>query len=209
MRRALANLNKDELLIDSRYVMQITGDDRQGKQELDNFIDPVSRYPVIATTSKRTSTPRTGWDGKTWGSNQKISLNEAISVNTLNGAYNSHEEDIMHRYIARAMREATAGSSPECAQRDPAPPPDNLQVIRRIAWQYCGIIRTAEGLTNACTQLEALPPHPMRDVALLIARAALARQESRGAHFRSDYPLKDPAFEKHSMIVGDAPAGFR
>ncbi len=37
---------------------------------------------------------RTGWDGKTWGSNQKISLDEAIRVNTLNGAYNSHEEDV-------------------------------------------------------------------------------------------------------------------
>lgn len=37
---------------------------------------------------------RTGWDGKTWGANQKISLDEAIRVNTLNGAYNSHEEGI-------------------------------------------------------------------------------------------------------------------
>lgn len=37
---------------------------------------------------------RTGWDGKTWGGNQKVSLDEAIRVNTLNGAYNSHEEDI-------------------------------------------------------------------------------------------------------------------
>src|SRR5580692_5318528 len=37
---------------------------------------------------------RTGWDGKTWGANQKISLDEAIQVNTLNGAYNSHEENI-------------------------------------------------------------------------------------------------------------------
>lgn len=36
---------------------------------------------------------RTGWDGKTWGANQKISIEEAIRVNTLNGAYNSHEED--------------------------------------------------------------------------------------------------------------------
>jgi len=36
---------------------------------------------------------RTGWDGKTWGANQKISLDEAIRVNTLNGAYNSHEEN--------------------------------------------------------------------------------------------------------------------
>jgi predicted amidohydrolase YtcJ len=37
---------------------------------------------------------RTGWDGKTWGANQKITLDEAIRVNTLNGAYNSHEENI-------------------------------------------------------------------------------------------------------------------
>jgi type I restriction enzyme R subunit len=56
MRRALANLNKKEVIQDSRYVMQITGDDQQGKAELDNFIDPESRYPVIATTSKLLST---------------------------------------------------------------------------------------------------------------------------------------------------------
>jgi predicted amidohydrolase YtcJ len=37
---------------------------------------------------------RTGWDGKTWGANQRISLDDAIRVNTLNGAYNSHEENI-------------------------------------------------------------------------------------------------------------------
>ena len=35
---------------------------------------------------------RTGWDGKTWGANQRISIDEALRVNTLNGAYNSHEE---------------------------------------------------------------------------------------------------------------------
>ncbi len=36
---------------------------------------------------------RTGWDGKTWGANQKIILDEALRVNTLNGAYNSYEEN--------------------------------------------------------------------------------------------------------------------
>jgi len=35
---------------------------------------------------------RTGWDGKTWGANQRITREEALRVNTLNGAYNSHEE---------------------------------------------------------------------------------------------------------------------
>jgi predicted amidohydrolase YtcJ len=37
---------------------------------------------------------RTGWDGKTWGANQRISVDEALKVNTINGAYNSHEEAI-------------------------------------------------------------------------------------------------------------------
>ena len=37
---------------------------------------------------------RTGWDGKTWGANQRISVAEALRVNTLNGAYNAHEESI-------------------------------------------------------------------------------------------------------------------
>jgi predicted amidohydrolase YtcJ len=37
---------------------------------------------------------RTGWDGKTWGANQRISVAEALRVNTINGAYNSHEEAI-------------------------------------------------------------------------------------------------------------------
>jgi predicted amidohydrolase YtcJ len=37
---------------------------------------------------------RTGWDGKTWGANQRITLEEALQVNTLNGAFNSHEEAV-------------------------------------------------------------------------------------------------------------------
>ncbi len=37
---------------------------------------------------------RTGWNGETWGANQKITVDEALTVNTLNGAYASHEEAI-------------------------------------------------------------------------------------------------------------------
>jgi predicted amidohydrolase YtcJ len=37
---------------------------------------------------------RKGWNGETWGANQRISVDEAILVNTINGAYNSHEESI-------------------------------------------------------------------------------------------------------------------
>ncbi len=37
---------------------------------------------------------RKGWNGETWGANQRVSVAEAIQINTLNGAYNSHEESI-------------------------------------------------------------------------------------------------------------------
>jgi hypothetical protein len=37
---------------------------------------------------------RTGWDGKTWGANQRITVDEALRVNTINAAYNSREEAI-------------------------------------------------------------------------------------------------------------------
>ena len=35
---------------------------------------------------------RTGWNGETWGANQRVTAEEALRINTLNGAYNSHEE---------------------------------------------------------------------------------------------------------------------
>jgi type I restriction enzyme R subunit len=56
MRQALVNENADLCAENSRYVMRITGDNEEGKAELDNFIFPESKYPVIATTSKLMST---------------------------------------------------------------------------------------------------------------------------------------------------------
>ncbi|MGL6078059.1 EcoAI/FtnUII family type I restriction enzme subunit R [Methyloversatilis discipulorum] len=56
MRQALVNLNPARVKENRKYVMRITGDEQEGKAELDNFIDPESRYPVIATTSKLMTT---------------------------------------------------------------------------------------------------------------------------------------------------------
>jgi L-aspartate oxidase len=86
--------------------------------------------------------------------------------------------------------------------------------IQRIAWEKCGIVRSAEGLQKGLTQLEALAPElpedsNARQVALLIARCALARKESRGAHFRSDYPEAHDDFARHSVVVKGADVTFR
>lgn len=62
MRQALVNLNPQRVKENRKYIMRITGDDQEGKAELDNFIDPEQTYPVIATTSKLMTT---GVDAKT------------------------------------------------------------------------------------------------------------------------------------------------
>ncbi len=56
MRSALARQNADLVAENYKYVMQITGDNDEGKRELDNFINPEERYPVIATTSELMTT---------------------------------------------------------------------------------------------------------------------------------------------------------
>ncbi|GJL74540.1 EcoAI/FtnUII family type I restriction enzme subunit R [Nitrosomonas sp.] len=56
MRQALVNLNPERIKENRKYVMRITGDEAEGKAELDNFINPEERYPVIATTSKLMTT---------------------------------------------------------------------------------------------------------------------------------------------------------
>jgi len=56
MRQALVNLNPERVKENRKFVMRITGDDKDGKAELDNFINPEERYPVVATTSKLMTT---------------------------------------------------------------------------------------------------------------------------------------------------------
>jgi type I restriction enzyme R subunit len=77
MRQALANANADLCATQPKYVVQITGDNTEGKLELDNFIDPEKPYPVIATTSKLMST---GVDAQTC---KLIVLDQGIKSMTL------------------------------------------------------------------------------------------------------------------------------
>jgi type I restriction enzyme R subunit len=56
MRQALVNANADLVAENPRYVMRITGSDKEGQEQLGNFIDPESKYPVLVTTSRLLST---------------------------------------------------------------------------------------------------------------------------------------------------------
>jgi L-aspartate oxidase len=81
--------------------------------------------------------------------------------------------------------------------------------IRRLMWQEGGLVRTGLGLRTALARLDAIacghtggsgPTRNLVTVARLVATAALARPESRGAHYRADYPLTDPAWRRRILL---------
>ncbi len=91
----------------------------------------------------------------------------------------------------RAMRESAAALRTAPARVMPEGGDEALaEQTRRVAWEKCGIVRDGTGLREACEWLArgVGAATNMREVALLIARCALAREESRGAHFRTDFP---------------------
>jgi L-aspartate oxidase len=88
----------------------------------------------------------------------------------------------------------------------PAPPETGSAA--EIAWQYCGIVRSAAGLQKAI-ELLAGDESNVATVAGLIARCALAREESRGAHFRTDFPEKRAEFAGHSIMIRGSDVTFR
>jgi len=139
-------------------------------------------------------------------------------------ASNSLLEGVVFGARAGAAMRRWAGAPLLTGGCAPAPrfPSVEESEIRNLTWRKCGIARCADGLKQAIRDLEAVPLREdaprgvssfelrsIHTVALLIARCALARQESRGAHFRTDFPAKRPEFARHSVITIGHDAGFR
>ena len=98
-----------------------------------------------------------------------------------------------------------------------------LHKVRAIVWKDAGIIRNGRDLKEGLDALAALEPassqEPSRgalelrniwQLAQLIVRSALAREESRGGHYRSDFPFRDDEkFRKHSLVSRGENVAFR
>jgi L-aspartate oxidase len=112
--------------------------------------------------------------------------------------------------------EATAAASSSAdAER-------SIAAIRELMWNNVGVVRTGTGLKQALKDLEQLgselpaagsrrqiEARNVHTVAQLITRSAIAREESRGAHYRTDFPAHDDQrFKKHSVAHGEAPISF-
>lgn len=114
-------------------------------------------------------------------------------------------------------------AAPKPGNSHPAPPAKDgatpktigpLNIIRELMWRQVGIMRSGKELAGAIGKLEQMDlpkcDNPGRaedelrnlhNLALLIARAGLAREESRGSHYRSDFPFRDDEkFQKHSLL---------
>jgi len=140
---------------------------------------------------------------------------------------NSLLEALAHgRIVGRKMSQATGGG----ARRFLLPPgqeadhSDGIELnltditysLKSLMWRQVGIVRDAEGLKDAvedlrtwCGFLSHLGPFTpagvetanMIQVGMAITRSALFREESRGAHYRSDFPQTEPAWQVHSRMA--------
>jgi type I restriction enzyme R subunit len=140
MRQALVNGNADLVAENQRYVMRITGGDKEGQDQLGNFIDPESKYPVLVTTSRLLST---GVDAQTC---RLIVLDREVHSMTefkqiLGRGTRVHEDTKKFFFTLIDFRGATAHFADpdfdgdpvqiyEPGEGDPITPPDNAPPSR-------------------------------------------------------------------------------
>jgi len=117
------------------------------------------------------------------------------------------------RKLASSQKKSASQNGPVDAGLE-----DVIGQIQEVMWKCAGIVRSRSGMQEAIQTLEGFAPrvaHPrtrraneaanLQQVGSLVVRSALAREESRGAHYRTDYPAHDDRkFLKHSVIQGES-----
>ena len=166
---------------------------------------------------------RTDLDGRT--NLKRLYAAGEVACNGVHGANRLASNSLLEGVVfgeraGRAMREwDRAADAPGEIPRPVVYPQVPMVSIQATAWEHCGIARSAEGLQSALAALDAVclaenrsaarrdyETRNIHTVAMLIARCALTREESRGGHFRTDFSETRPEFQKHSAIRKDTGA---
>jgi L-aspartate oxidase len=123
-------------------------------------------------------------------------------------------EELKHaRKAERKEKKAASQNGPVDAGME-----ELIGQIQEVMWKSVGIVRTRVGMLEGLKLLEGISPrvaHPrtrrqheaanLHLAGLLVTRSAMAREESRGAHYRIDYPgHDDKKFLKHSVVKTDS-----
>jgi L-aspartate oxidase len=117
-----------------------------------------------------------------------------LASNSLSECFVFARRAVAHT-LSAAARHAPVTEAELARLRELPAPPLAEPSTREALWRDAGVVRSADGLQPLLDD-----PHPL---ARLIARCALARTESRGAHLRSDRPERDPALDLHHAVLGD------
>ena len=169
---------------------------------------------------------RTNLDGAT--SLERLYAAGEVACTGVHGANRLASNSLLEGvvYGGRAGRKMRDHAASFRLQAGPYPAPTFPLIeeadLRALAWNQLGILRDEAGLTAALDRLNALESETRQtstrqqfelrslfEVSRLIARAALARKESRGGHTRTDFPGQSAAFQRHSLIQKDrADVGF-
>jgi L-aspartate oxidase len=140
----------------------------------------------------------------------------------VHGANRLASNSLLEGLVFGARVAASVGSAPQPDIGEVAVPGESLESpvhagpvieeLRQVMWDRVGLIRTGDGLWEARNALIEMEPVLRRtisgrnrvDLASWIVMAALRRSESRGGHYRADYPEEDPKQAMRALVVPGA-----
>ncbi len=167
-------------------------------------VDPAKqRVPVAPASHYVMGGVVTDLDGRADGVGGLYAVGETACTG-LHGANRLASNSLSECFVFGRRAALASLDEPQPGRADPAPPQDPIapaptRETRQAVWRLAGLERTAEDLR----ELES-DPHPL---ARLVAASALAREETRGAHARAEFPQPDPALDgRHTVLSADSDA---